>query len=141
MTGQDPTKLWRGIKSSTYPDFPRGLPSTRYSTSSEVGTGPLTFRLKAHRLLAILQFEWDPDKQRVNLRKHGVFLADAVATFHDPHAVTVEDLGHHEQHFVTVGMDAFGRVLLVGYAYRKTDTIRIIFARNADPSERKQYGS
>jgi uncharacterized DUF497 family protein len=88
-----------------------------------------------------MQFEWDPDKQRTNLRKHGVELADAVAVFHDPHAVTVEDRGHHEQRFVTVGIDAFGRVLVVAYAYRKTDTIRIISVRTADPSERKQYES
>jgi len=38
-------------------------------------------------------------------------------------------------------MDAFGRVLVMGYAYRKTDTTRIISARQADPSERKQYAS
>ena len=40
-----------------------------------------------------MQFEWDPDKQRSNLRKHGVELADAVALFHDLHAITVEDGG------------------------------------------------
>ena len=38
-------------------------------------------------------------------------------------------------------MDAFGRVLVVGYAYRKSDTIRIISARKADPGEHKQYES
>jgi uncharacterized DUF497 family protein len=37
---------------------------------------------------------------------------------------------------VTLGIDAFGRVLVVGYAYRKTDTIRIISA-----SEGKQHES
>ena len=42
---------------------------------------------------------------------------------------------------MTLGMDAFGRVLVVVYAYRKTDTIRIISAPKADPSERKQYES
>jgi len=54
---------------------------------------PLTFRPKAHTLPDIMQFEWDPDKQRSNLRKHGVELADAVALFHDLHAITVEDGG------------------------------------------------
>jgi uncharacterized DUF497 family protein len=88
-----------------------------------------------------MQFEWDPDKQRANLPKHGVELADAVAAFHDLHAVTVADGAHHEQRFVTVGMDAFGRVLVVVYAYGASDTIRIISARKADPGERKQYES
>lgn len=88
-----------------------------------------------------MQFEWDPDKQRTNLRKHGIELADAVAVFQDRVAVTVEDRRHREQRFVTVGMDAFGRVLVVVYAYGTTDTIRIISARKADPSECKQYES
>ena len=73
--------------------------------------------------------------------RYGVELADAVTFFHDLHTVTLEDGGHHEQRFVTVGIDAFGRVLVVVYAYGKSDTIRIISARKADPGERKQYES
>jgi uncharacterized DUF497 family protein len=86
-----------------------------------------------------MQFEWDPHKQRTNLRKHGVEFADAVAVFRDPLGLTVEDCEHEEQRFVTIGMDAFGRTLVVVYAYRGADTIRLISARRADPSERKQY--
>jgi uncharacterized DUF497 family protein len=86
-----------------------------------------------------MQFEWDPHKQRVNLRKHGVELADVVAVFRDPLALTVEDREHDEQRFVTIGTDGFGRTLVVVYAYRGTDTIRLISARRADPTERKQY--
>jgi uncharacterized protein len=96
---------------------------------------------KAHRFLDSMRFEWDTDNQSRNLRKHGIELADAVAVFQDVRAVTVDDVGHHEQRFVTVGMDAFGRVLVVVYAYGKCDTIRIISARKAGPSERSQYES
>ena len=60
-----------------------------------------------------MQFEWDPDKQRANRRKHGIEIADAVAVLFDPDAVTVEDLAHPEQRFVTIGRDALGRVLVV----------------------------
>jgi len=45
---------------------------------------------------AVMQFEWDPHKQRANLRKHGVEFADAVAVFRDPLALTVEDRQHDE---------------------------------------------
>ena len=86
-----------------------------------------------------MQFEWDPHKQRANLRKHGIELADAVAVFRDPLALTVEDREYDEQRFVTIGADAFGRTLVVVYTYRGTDTVRLISARRADPSERKQY--
>jgi uncharacterized DUF497 family protein len=86
-----------------------------------------------------MHFDWDPDKQRANLRKHGIELADAVAVFRDPFAVTVEDRSHQEERFVALGMDAFGRTLVVVYIYRDPDTIRLISARQADASERKQY--
>ncbi|MGB0714093.1 MAG: BrnT family toxin [Gammaproteobacteria bacterium] len=86
-----------------------------------------------------MQFEWDPNKQRTNLRKHGVELADAVAVFRDPLSVRVEDSAHDEQRFASIGLDAFGRVLVVVYTYCGQDTIRIISARKADASERKQY--
>lgn len=86
-----------------------------------------------------MDFDWDPDKQRANLRKHGIELADTVAVFRDPYAMTVEDSAHDEQRFVTMGLDALGRILVVVYAYRAPNTIRIISARKADASERKQY--
>lgn len=55
--------------------------------------------------------------------------------------MTVEDRAHDEQRFVTIGRDAFGRILVVAYAYREPNTIRIISARKADAGERKQYES
>jgi hypothetical protein len=86
-----------------------------------------------------MHFHWDPNKQRANRQKHGIELADAVAVFRDPNALTVEDRPHEEERFVTVGMDAFGRILVVADAYRDADSIRIISAGTADPSEGKQY--
>jgi uncharacterized DUF497 family protein len=50
-----------------------------------------------------------------------------------------EDRSHQEERFVALGMDAFGRTLVVVYIYRDPDTIRLISARQADASERKQY--
>ncbi len=86
-----------------------------------------------------MHFEWDPNKQRINLRRHAVEFADAVAVFQDLQAITVEDQAHDEQRFVTIGRDACGRVLVVVYAYTGSARVRIISARKADPSERKQY--
>lgn len=40
---------------------------------------------------------------------------------------------------MTLGADAFGRLLAVVYAYRGPDVIRIISARKAEPHERRQY--
>ena len=86
-------------------------------------------------------FEWDETKARANLRKHGVDFADAALVFEDEQAVTIEDAisAVDEQRYLTVGMDALGRVLVVAYTWRH-DRIRIVSARQASPAERRQYG-
>lgn len=71
-----------------------------------------------------MNVEWSQRKQRINLRKHGIEFADAVAVLDDPAAVTVEDRDHDEQRFVTLGLDALGRLLVVVYSYPGPDTIR-----------------
>jgi hypothetical protein len=43
-----------------------------------------------------------------------------------------------EKRFVTVGSDAVGRIIAVVYTYRPNN-IRLISARKATPTERKQY--
>ena len=83
-------------------------------------------------------FEWDQVKSNANLLKHGVSFADTFAVFEDPHALTVDQIVDGEQRHLTLGMDAFGRVLVVAYTWR-AERIRIISARKAESQERKQY--
>ena len=82
---------------------------------------------------------WDPEKARVNLKKHGVRFSDAETVLFDPNALTREDTeSEGEQRFVTDGMNAFGHILVVVYTYRGGD-IRLISARSATKRERMQY--
>jgi len=58
---------------------------------------------------------------------------------YDPYAMTLEEqVIEGEQRFVTVGSDALGRIVVVVYSYR-ADTIRLISAKKATPSQRRQY--
>lgn len=84
-------------------------------------------------------YEWDETKALSNRDKHGIDFADAVAVFSDIAALTLEDDFSDEQRFVTLGMDAFGRILVVVYTWREEETIRIISARKATRSERRAY--
>jgi len=81
---------------------------------------------------------WDADKAASNLRKHGVDFADAVGVLEDPGAVTIPDEAADEERFVTVGMDALGRVLVVCWTWRNDD-VRLIYARKANAHERSAY--
>jgi uncharacterized DUF497 family protein len=86
-----------------------------------------------------MEIEFDPEKAKRNRRKHGVTFAQAEEALGDPLALTIEDadsLG--EQRFITLGMDALGRVLVVVHSQRE-DAVRIISARKASPGEAEQY--
>jgi uncharacterized protein len=86
-----------------------------------------------------MSYEWDATKNRANLAKHGVDFADAVAVFEDALALTRPDPeARSERRFVTLGLDAFGRFLVVVYTERDA-RIRIISARLATKQERKSY--
>ena len=85
-----------------------------------------------------MEFEWDPRKAAANLRKHGIDFADAATVLYDELAVTVPDDRANEDRFVTIGMDALGRVLVVVYTWRG-DRARLISARQATKRERREY--
>jgi uncharacterized DUF497 family protein len=85
-----------------------------------------------------VKFQWDSKKALSNLRKHGIDFADAIAVLEDERAITIPDEYLLEERFVTVGMDALGRILVVVYTWRR-DRIRIISARKATTKEINQY--
>jgi uncharacterized DUF497 family protein len=82
--------------------------------------------------------EWDAEKAADNLEKHGIDFAEAATVLEDERALTVDDDDPDEERFVTLGMDALGRLLVVVYTWRDED-VRIISARRATPAERRQY--
>ena len=86
------------------------------------------------------EFEWDARKAAVNRHKHGIDFADVTAVFEDDRALTVEDeiTAVDETRMLTLGRDAIGRVLVVAYTLRG-ERIRLISARQATASERRQY--
>ena len=73
-------------------------------------------------------FEWDKSKAKKNLLKHGINFADTFAVFDDPNAVTLDDNGSNEKRCITMGMDAFGRILVVVYTHGVA-TIFVLFQR------------
>jgi uncharacterized DUF497 family protein len=87
-----------------------------------------------------VEVRWDPRKAAANYRKHGVSFVDAATVLDDPLGLTIEDRRFGEQRFATVGIDAVRRVLVVSYMYPiEENVIRIISARSATRSEKRQY--
>jgi hypothetical protein len=93
-----------------------------------------------HTIEAV-EVEWDANKAASNLKKHGVDFADASSVLLDEGALTIlDDSVDEEDRFVTLGMDALGRLLVVVYIWRG-DTLRLISARPATTGEKERYES
>ena len=87
-----------------------------------------------------MNFEWDPRKAEINLRKHDVSFTEAGTVFGDDLAITVPDPDHSidEDRYITIGWSNRRRLLIIAYTDRG-NRIRIISARELTPSERKAY--
>ena len=87
---------------------------------------------------------WDPIKNRVNGRAHGLSFETAEYVFDDPLAASRADQYPHEQRWRTIGMIGMVVVLVV-HTWPEPDpatgeeTGRIISARKATSHERKAY--
>lgn len=81
------------------------------------------------------EFEWDDQKERTNIAKHGIDFPTAAEVFSDPLMFEYEDdRDYDEQRWNAIGM-VDGKLLHVTYTER-SDVTRIISAREAEPHER-----
>jgi uncharacterized DUF497 family protein len=87
------------------------------------------------QLCTVAGFEWDPKKAANNVRKHGIRFADPA--LEDDRAIAVRDDSGGEERWVTIGMEAYGRMIVV-YTWRG-ENIRIISARPVSKPEARQY--
>jgi len=86
------------------------------------------------------RIQYNEAKNIANQQKHkGISLADAEPVFYDETALTIQDHDHDEERWVSMGIDAKGRVLVVAYTYRAPNFVRVISARLASKNERRQY--
>jgi uncharacterized protein len=87
-----------------------------------------------------MTFEWDEDKARANLEKHGVSFDEAQTVFDDPLYIDFYDPEHssEEHRYIILGESRQGRLLLVSYMERGGVT-RLISSREMTPAERRDY--
>jgi uncharacterized DUF497 family protein len=87
-----------------------------------------------------VNFEWDANKAKSYLGKHGISFEEAATVFGDPSSLTIPDPVHSEleDRFITLGSSHRGKLLVVVHTERR-DNIRIISARVASRRERRNY--
>ena len=89
-----------------------------------------------------MHFDWDPEKNRRNLRLHDISFEYASQVFKDTHNISKPDPYPLEERWRTIG--AVGAdILFVVHSWENPgqpdQTIRIISARKVTPRERAEY--
>lgn len=89
-------------------------------------------------------FDWDPIKNKANLKKHGIAFEEAVFVFKDIKALSLFDgiYSMKEERWITMGMIPKTKILVVVHTYKvfnSKELIRIISARKATKKESEQY--
>ena len=90
-----------------------------------------------------VRFEWDDDKNEINIQKHKISFIEAITVFDDDNILYEPDSEHsiNEERFNAIGISRERRLLIVCHCYRESDTvIRIISARKANKNEWDKYG-
>jgi len=83
-------------------------------------------------------FEWDENKRRINLGKHGIDFIRARLIFDDEHHVILRSpVEQPEMRFLAIGMLS-ERLVTVVFTFRGS-RIRLISARRARIAERRAY--
>jgi uncharacterized protein len=87
------------------------------------------------------RFEWNEDKAKSNLVKHGISFDEATTVFDDSLARIFDDELHStdEKREIIIGHSINNRLLVVCFAERPDERIRIISARLRTAKEQKAY--
>ena len=84
-----------------------------------------------------MTFQWDINKNELNIHKHGIDFEDATDVFFDFHIIVATEPDHGEVRELAIGMSDDREVTVV-HTWRGDD-IRIISVRRARINERELF--
>lgn len=93
-----------------------------------------------------MYFEWDNEKEIINIDKHGLSFSQASRVFGDPKTIYLADPDHSEGEFREIALRKIENltIVVVIFVERSKDSkeiIRIVSARRATKNEEAQYFS
>lgn len=86
-----------------------------------------------------MEFEYDPEKSKINKAKHGIDFEEAQALWLDPDSIGFAAKSDDEKRFAIIA--TLKKKLWVGFYTPREDKIRIISVRRARINERTLYES
>ena len=91
--------------------------------------------------MGIIRFVWDPKKNIVNQRKHGVSFEEAQTVFYDEYAQLIADPDHsdEEDRFIILGRSSRLKILVVCHCYYEEDEEIRITLQGRQPNMNKAF--
>jgi len=91
-----------------------------------------------------MKYEWNKEKNKQNLQKHGISFEEAKEVFDDALQISKLDkrFSYFEERWITIGSTTKYKVLVVANLFFTDDgeeIIRIVSARKANKQERESY--
>jgi uncharacterized protein len=89
-----------------------------------------------------IKFEWDENKNAINIKKHKISFEEARTVFYDENAILFYDDDHSdaEERHIILGYSENLKMLVVCHCYiQSKEAIRIYSARKATKNEQKYY--
>ena len=86
------------------------------------------------------RFEWDEEKNLLNVKKHGIAFDEILEIFDDPAFLTGFDFEHslHEDRYYGIG-SLNGILIVLVFFLEKGERIRLISARQAEHDAQEAY--
>ncbi len=86
-----------------------------------------------------MQFEWDDNKNQINLGKHGISFEEAAAIWENPLFTAPDNrFDYKEKREISIG-EIKGVAVIVAAHTQRGNNIRIISARKANNREKRKY--
>ena len=88
-----------------------------------------------------MNFEWDDNKEKQNIKKHDVSFSMAASVFFDSYRLEWLDKRNSlfEDRYITIGYDLKADIILYVVYCVRDEKIRIISARKTNKKERSEY--
>jgi len=86
-----------------------------------------------------LPFEWDENKEKINIRKHGISFDEAALVFFDDVRYELYDRKHSISESRNIAIGMVSKIIFVVYTERDKSNIRLISARPANKIEKRIY--
>ena len=98
------------------------------------------YTIRGREMIQML-FEWDDNKEKINIAKHSIDFSTAAHVFQDENRIEFFDEAHseYEDRYITIGqINGIAIIVMVVYTERE-NAIRLISARKATNQERRMY--